>query len=244
VDWDKLATSRQNLTTLVVDVRSSSRFFHDLSELDRHGDLLLFLTELSSATHRVLESITGGSYPECRVDKFTGDGFLIFFDEPEDGAAIKIGPARAVVAARLLRARVQAMIERLSRDDPALKPDLDKMGIVSGVVHGEVLYGPVAWPATRAPTGVLDSVVRAFRFSQVRKHRDIDDPDCILVCDRTWSAVEAFIANEQTDDGSDPMSSLAGVQTRKVRLGKVSGVRQDPCLQVFWSHDSASPDQV
>jgi class 3 adenylate cyclase len=247
--FDAPGIERSFLTMLVVDLRNSSTFFRDLD--------LAFVEEMlrdfSAMTRDVLRTVIGDvpeAVPgEVNVVKFTGDGFLILFAEPNAHirtarsesarqlargvAPPLIGPARALAVAKRLRRTAAAMFVAWNqRAFP--RQGTEDVGIVSGIVDGHVAYGPIAQPPLEQRDVGGEPVVRAFRFAQVREDGLTGDKaNRILVCDATRQEVQDLLA--RTDGSSTVVTEILGVEFQAVTVPEhVKGVADRACFQAVW----------
>jgi class 3 adenylate cyclase len=247
VNFDPPGIVRSHLTMLVVDLRNSSAFIQYL----RLSQVEAFLDELSAKLVEVVDDIVGYDPQQWRIVKFTGDGFLVVFAEPDDvvrtdaserarradGPAVPpvLGPARALAVARHLRASTYQML-RAWNAFALLRQGSGDVGLVSGIVDGLVSYGQIAMPAVDHHDAGGEPVIRAFRFAQIRDNILIGgDADRILVCDTTAEEVQRFLDSAASVDHPLVTRQIDGVTFRPVDLpGPLKGIAEAACLQAIW----------
>lgn len=217
---------------LVVDIRNSSAFFQNSPAVE----VARFVTQLSELAFVVTQTVSDGFAEDVHIDKFTGDGFLILFDEPSPDALAKIGPARALVAARMFRRRFRRLLVEWE-DRVSARSEFRDLGLVSGIVYGNVLYGPLTRPATLAPTVLLEPVVKAFRYAQVRGEAGLRDDDCILICRETRLEVLGLRSSQDLDDHRRLRDSVLTADYLDIRPSGLKGVLDPTTYEVVWSAD-------
>jgi class 3 adenylate cyclase len=172
MDWLSSRGQTAQLTVQVFDIRASTSILHT-QPLERH---VTFLREVSGKLASVLRPLVERGH--VHVSGFTGDGFLVFFDEHELG---KLAPQWAVDSALEMRQAFRGLCtsERWQRHG------FDRMALASGVASGWVYYGSVAVGPTEWITGIGNAVVRAFRLAGA------DDGSTVWVCSPTKDCLPA-----------------------------------------------------
>jgi hypothetical protein len=246
VEWEGFDFRRPVLTVLATDLRSSTRFLNACT----NREVQTFFSELGSLTKLAMEGVDRRTREPSRIDSFVGDGFLMFFAESDPQAAERNGPARALVVAKELRKRFRVLCERRfgNFQEPA-RNLLREIKLVSAITHGEVLYGPFADPALPGNTGMLSTVVSAFRLTKIRwPEGDADDAvppsrprtlDYIVVCDNSLSEIKNIQSRGAIGrhDTGDTRPDAPKIRRRLVReLDDVTFVQCRRNLPSFENH--------
>lgn len=158
VNWDTTEARRYpQLTVLVTDIQGSSEILKDVHE----KKIQRFMLEFGDQTSGALHELVPREKQEWSINNFLGDGFLIFFSEPDPACPDRVGPERAVMAAFKL---VAVFRKFCSSQDPTMtQKGFEKMQLKVGIGHGPVVYAP--FTTTRPyPTGITSEVTLAFRL--------------------------------------------------------------------------------
>lgn len=162
------------LTVLATDLRGSTDFFRQCS----YKDVELLIQDLSSSTWLILNDIGKRTTRPWFPASFVGDGHLAFLAETlgpshaqyeiAQSHAYPTGPARALIAARLLVHQFAAF----RRDGiPGLSPyahdALQRVTLACAIGYGEVHYGPFGSPYVQGHTGLLETVTTTFRLTKL-----------------------------------------------------------------------------
>jgi class 3 adenylate cyclase len=236
---------------LVVDLRNSSTFFMKFLDeadstaerADRFREITHFIGELSNWVRTVTLEVSNGVASDVHVDKFTGDGFLILFDEPAPRRAVRVGPARALAVARRLRVALDRIIRTLSPRFQARARD-DQIGLVAGIAYGDVVYGPLTRPATHEPTVLGEAVVQAFRYAQVRNEPGLARPDCVLVCQSSQQSIVGLRGHIELGRQKRLRASVDGASFSWLELPRLKGVHERSAFQVSWPDDPPTTGRV
>jgi class 3 adenylate cyclase len=245
VDWNSPAgVVTRPLTVLVVDLRSSSDFF-----LNSHAeDTIEFIREFSAYTDLVMRRVCNSPENERTIVKFTGDGFLLLFDEPDDAPAVadesapeaepstraNVGPARAAAVAKSLADRIRQLCDGWT-DSVTHQPTAQQVGLVSGIAYGMVHYGRVTDPAVRRNDAISETVIQAFRLAQQRNFPSQLARDAILVCTTSKDAVLTFMGSQQAAAFPTLRPIIDGIDFSSVTLGApLRGVRDQTCYEATW----------
>lgn len=176
MDWNRPDFQRPLLTVLATDLVGSTSFL----EACARAEVRLFFSEFSSMTKEIVDRVENQTapvryYPNgtrirfSQINSFVGDGFLTFFAEFSEDRLAPNGPARALVAAKMLRREFRAFCaKRFGGFGPATQMGLRRLKVVSAITHGDVLYGPFASPALPGNTGMLRPIVTAVRLTKIR----------------------------------------------------------------------------
>ena len=234
MEWYYPAVVRRHLTMLVIDIRNSSEVFLQGQSVPIEE----VVSDLTNSIVMLTQAVTNGVASDVRIDKFTGDGFLVLFDEPDARARVRLGPARALTVARMFRAEFQRLVAQwIGRY--ADWPNLDRLGVVSGIVRGEVLYGPLNKAFTQEPTVLLEPVVRAFRYAQVRNEPTIQELDFVLTCPASREELLNLRASRPSLDAHPLLSgTVTQAQFRPLNLTDLKGVRSGECFEIVWANVS------
>lgn len=190
-----------------------------------------FIFEFSALTYQILSDIVPAE--EYHVNNFLGDGFLIFLSERDERDLVRRGPERAVRAARRMRREFDQLCESPLYTHAA--PRLPPMRLLSGIAHGEVIYGPFAASAAAVPrsTGMTSNVVLCSRFVKARLH-GAESGSHILVCEQTEGEVRAVVAALRAGGDAGLQSELHELrqiqfQRRELNMAGLGAVR---CFEV------------
>ena len=192
---DPLRTHRREITVAFLDLRGSTAFM----ETAEPEEVMGVLREYQSAMGElVLEH-------EGTLERFTGDGMMVFFNDP---VPVPDGPARAVRMALAMRERVRV----LSADWHRRGWDL---GHGVGIAQGYATIGAIGFEG-RWDYGAIGTVTNlAARLCAEAR------PDEILVSQRVAAAVEGL--TDLADVGPLTLKGFA----RPVPAWRVGG-RKDP----------------
>jgi hypothetical protein len=204
VEWDRVGFRRPILTVLATDLRGSTPFL----EACTPGEARRFFWEFSSLTKEVVDWISQETGEPSRIDSFVGDGFLVFFAESPPDTADRTGPARVLVAAGHLRSQFRTLCADLFDGFGApSRTAMRDLRLVSAITHGEVMFGPFGEPALPGNTGMLGTVVTAFRLTKLRwgsNDLDVATPpsrpetlDYIVVCDASLREIHNIVPGVQ-----------------------------------------------
>jgi class 3 adenylate cyclase len=174
VDWQEARAKDYYLTTLVTDIRGSSRGFNHAPIWRVNNFLHAFASLTDSALRNVCPT------EDYSINNFFGDGFLVFFSEPDPHAGDKVGPGRAVAAAVEMRMAFRSLIR--CGDQALTGPEFQDMALVAGGGYGQVLYGLVTGTVLPYPlfTGITTEVTLAFRLAELA------DPEQIIVSENLF----------------------------------------------------------
>jgi len=167
---DPLASHRREITVVFIDLRGFTAF----AESAEPEELMGVLREYHAAMgHLILEH-------EGTLERFTGDGMMIFFNDP---VPVPDAPARAVRMALAMRARVEA----LTRDWRKRGWELD-FGV--GIAQGYATLGAIGFEG-RWDYGAIGTVTNlAARLCGEAR------PGQILISRRLFGAVEDVVRAE------------------------------------------------
>jgi adenylate cyclase len=167
---DPLASHRREITVVFIDLRGFTAF----AESAEPEELMGVLREFHAAMgHLILEH-------EGTLERFTGDGMMIFFNDP---VPVPDAPARAVRMALAMRTRV----ETLTREWRKHGWELD-FGV--GIAQGYATLGAIGFEG-RWDYGAIGTVTNlAARLCGEAR------PGQILISRRLFGAVEAVVRAE------------------------------------------------
>ena len=166
-----LGGESQEVAVLFVDIRGFTRFAESHEPEDVVAVLNRTLTVLTEPL-RVFDGV---------LDKYTGDGFLAFF---ETTSGLEDAAQRAVSAAQAM----QQVFRNLWQDAPA--ETLRDLGLGVGISTGRVIVGNVGSESAMNYTVVGDTVNVAARLEGLAKAGDI------LVSDPVYSLLDDKIPGE------------------------------------------------
>lgn len=159
MDWQEARADDYQLTILVTDIRGSSRAFNH-APIWRVNN---FLHAFAGLTQTALRNIHTDN---CSINNFLGDGFLIFFSEPDPPMDHRVGPSRAVLAALRMRTVFEALIH--CGDLALTGPEFQNMTLVAGIGHGQVRYGRLTGVVLPYLfTGITTEVTLTFRLAEL-----------------------------------------------------------------------------
>lgn len=237
MDWNPpVVQPAKELAILVVDLHHSTPFL--VRSLDQ--DMLEFLRQVSQAAHKSISSLGRQRLSEAHIVKFTGDGFLMLFEEPQGGAQVQVAAGRAVAVAKELRRRVRELCSTWNRPYRGVpqtgRLPVQSVGLVSGVVVGDVHYGPIAAPAVPLSDAAGEPVVRAFRLAQERR---VSEPgratrDIILICNQTKAALQRFCEHPEFRSHESVSNVIDGITYREVSNLTLKGIASAACHLAVW----------
>lgn len=164
MDWDEQSVKRYDyLTVLVTNIRDSSGILAEAP----HSIARDFIRELAGNTRELLGEFPNGEY---RISSFLGDGFLIFFSEPQPDDVDRLGPTRAVKFA-VQMSKVFAGL-RNNPDYPPIE-GMAQLRLAAGITCGPVLYGNLTGDTYLRTTGLTRTVALAFRLAHRRRSEPI-----------------------------------------------------------------------
>ena len=167
---DPLASHRRDISVVFVDLRGFTAF----TETAEPEDIMGVLREYHAAMGQLINEHEG------TLERFTGDGMMIFFNDP---VPVPDAPARAVRMALAMRNRV----EDLTRDWRKRGYDLD-FGV--GIAQGYATIGAIGFEG-RWDYGAIGTVTNlAARLCGEAK------PGQILISHRMFGAVESVATAE------------------------------------------------
>jgi class 3 adenylate cyclase len=167
---DPLASHRREITVVFLDLRGFTAF----AETAEPEEVMAVLREYHAAMGHLINEHEG------TLERFTGDGMMIFFNDP---VPVPDGPARALRMALAMRARVEA----LTRDWHKRGFDLD-FGV--GIAQGYATIGAIGFEG-RWDYGAIGTVTNlAARLCGEAK------PGQILISRRLFGAVEDVVTAE------------------------------------------------
>ena len=168
---DPLKSHRRDITVVFLDLRGFTAF----AETSEPEEVMGVLREYHAAMGRVILEHEG------TLERFTGDGMMIFFNDP---VPVPDGPERAVRMAIAMRERVDELLVKWRRRGY----DLD-FGI--GIAEGYATIGAIGFEG-RVDYGAIGTVTNlAARFCGEAK------PGQILISQRVVSAVERLVEIEE-----------------------------------------------
>ena len=168
---DPLKSHRRDITVVFLDLRGFTAF----AETSEPEEVMGVLREYHAAMGRVILDHEG------TLERFTGDGMMIFFNDP---VPVPDGPERAVRMAIAMRERVDELLVKWRRRGY----DLD-FGI--GIAEGYATIGAIGFEG-RVDYGAIGTVTNlAARFCGEAK------PGQILISQRVVSAVERLVEIEE-----------------------------------------------
>jgi adenylate cyclase len=167
---DPLASHRREITVVFLDLRGFTAF----AETAEPEEVMGVLREYHAAMGRLIIEHEG------TLERFTGDGMMIFFNDP---VMVEDAPARAVRMALAMRARV----EHLTREWRKRNYDLD-FGV--GIAQGYATIGAIGFEGRR-DYGAIGTVTNlAARLCGEAR------PGQILISRRLFGAVEDVVRAE------------------------------------------------
>jgi adenylate cyclase len=167
---DPLASHRREITVVFLDLRGFTAF----AETSEPEEVMAVLREYHAAMGQLINEHEG------TLERFTGDGMMIFFNDPVE---VPDGPARALRMALAMRARVDVLI----RDWHKRGYDLD-FGV--GIAQGYATIGAIGFEG-RWDYGAIGTVTNlAARLCGEAK------PGQILISRRLFGAVEDVVTAE------------------------------------------------
>jgi adenylate cyclase len=167
---DPLETHRREITVVFLDLRGFTAF----AETAQPEELMDVLREYHAEMGRVVLAYEG------TLERFTGDGMMVFFNDP---VPVEDAPARAIRMALEMRERVARLREKSHK----LAYDLD-VGI--GIAQGYATIGRIGFEG-RIDYGAVGAVTNlAARLCSEAK------PGQILIPQRVLAAVEDLVEVE------------------------------------------------
>jgi adenylate cyclase len=167
---DPLASHRREITVVFLDLRGFTAF----AETAEPEEVMTVLREYHAAMGQLINEHEG------TLERFTGDGMMIFFNDP---VPVPDAPARALRMALAMRARV----ETLTREWQKRGYDLD-FGV--GIAQGYATIGAIGFEG-RWDYGAIGTVTNlAARLCGEAK------PGQILISHRLFNAVGDLVAAE------------------------------------------------
>ena len=167
---DPLASHRRDITVVFVDLRGFTAF----AETAEPEEVMAVLREFHAAMGRLIDEHEG------TLERFTGDGMMVFFNDP---VPVPDAPARAVRMALAMRTKV----ETLTRDWRKRGWELD-FGV--GIAQGYATLGAIGFEG-RWDYGAIGTVTNlAARLCGEAR------PGQILISRRLFGAVESVVRAE------------------------------------------------
>jgi len=187
-----LESHRREITVVFCDLRG----FTDFTDTAEPEDVMRVLGEYHAALGEFVHRFEG------TLERFTGDGLMVFFNDP---LPCPDAPARAVRMAVAMRGRVAQLVEHWSR----LGHDLD-LGI--GIAQGHATLGRIGFEG-RSDYAAIGSVTNlAARVCEQAGRGQI------LITQRVYAAAEEIVIAQPVGD-----LSLRGF-SRPVRVYDVAGL--------------------
>lgn len=172
--WQPDGFIRPTLTVLVTDLRGSTNLFRACG----HDDVVQILQQFSELTGLSVFDVRTRTGQESRIAGFGGDGHLVFFAEtdrnvpllgsPRRSLLYPTGPARALIVARwMVRKFAELRDHGTSAISVHARDALKSVTLACAITYGEVLYGAFGEPYVPGYTGMLETVVAAFRLTKL-----------------------------------------------------------------------------
>jgi class 3 adenylate cyclase/CheY-like chemotaxis protein len=191
-DESFLESHRREIVVVFCDLRGFTRF----AEASEPEEVMGVLNEYFEALGDLIFRFEG------TLDRFEGDGLMVFFNDP---VRCDDGPLRAIRMALAMRTRVRGLAETWERQGHDLA-----MGV--GIAQGYATLGKIGFD------GRLDYAAIGSVTNLASRLCDVAEPWQILVTDRVFSAAGSLVIGEEA--GSRELKGFS----RSVRTYQVRGV--------------------
>lgn len=166
--WDPAHVVEREFVILVSDIRESSVVL----SRSHPANAALFFERFAALSQKAITAV-GFDADDFRINRFTGDGFLIFFkNQSPDLEYVNRVVNGAVLAAARMNQDFNELCQSTALSDNT-NCGFQTLSLGMGIHLGRVFYGRIAGTFTPDPTGIIRNVVFACRLADSAKKQQI-----------------------------------------------------------------------